>query len=113
MSGMGNFFNLMHNAREMLDKAKAAKASLAGKTVEGEAGAGMVPAAMNGAGELVGLRFDRASVNPDDLEMLGDLIVSAVADARRKAESLRTEALREMTGGLDLSALGLDPNGLL
>ena len=113
MTGMGNLFDLMRNAREMLDKAKAAKTSLAGITVGGEAGGGMVTAIMNGTGELMELRFDKTAMNADDLEMLGDLIVSAVSDARRKAEAARADALRDMAGGVDLSKLGIDLGGLL
>lgn len=105
-------FGFMKNAKDMMEKAKSMQADLARQAVEGSAGAGMATATMNGAGELTGLRLDKSVVNPDDIEMLADLVVAAVADARRKAEDLRREMLAKMAGGVDLSALGLDKTGL-
>ena len=110
--GMGNMFDFMKNAKGMMEKAKTAQAELAGQRVEGSAGAGLVTATMNGAGELVGLRLEKVAVNPDDVEMLADLIVAAVADGKRKADGLRQEMLAKIAGGVDLSALGLDKAGL-
>lgn len=112
MSGMGNLFDMMKNARQMMDKAKVAQAELAKKTAEGTAGAGLVTARVNGLGELVGLELDKAAVNPDDTEMLASLVVAAVADARKKAEAFRADAMKELTGGVDLSSLGLNIPGL-
>ncbi|MCL2000492.1 MAG: YbaB/EbfC family nucleoid-associated protein [Planctomycetes bacterium] len=108
---MGDLLGLMRNARQMLDKAKAAQADLATRLSEGTAGAGLAIATMNGLGELVGLKIDPAAIDPEDTEMLASLIVSAVTDARKKTCALRAEALREATGGMDLSALGLDLTG--
>ena len=113
MSGMGNLFDMMKNARQMMEKAKEVKADLAKRTAEGNAGAGMVTATVNGVGDLVGLKIDPAAVTPDDTEMLADLVVAAVADARNKADALRADAMREMTGGIDLSSLGIDLNGMM
>jgi DNA-binding YbaB/EbfC family protein len=113
MAGIGDMFSMMKNAKQMMEKAKELKADLARRTAEGNAGAGMVSATMTGAGDLVALKIDRAAVTPDDPEMLADLVLAAVADARKKADALRADALREMTGGLDLSALGIDPSSLL
>ena len=113
MTGMGNLFDMMKNARQMMEKAKEAKADLAKRTAEGNAGAGMVTATVNGVGDLIGLKIDPAAVTPPDPEMLSDLVVAAVADARNKADALRADALREMTGGIDLSSLGIDLNGIM
>lgn len=112
MTGMGDMFNLMRNAKQMMSKAKEMQSDLAKHTAVGEAGAGMVTATVNGLGELVGLRFDKAAVNPDDPDMLADLIIAAVADARKKANEFKNESIREATGGIDLSALGIDIPGL-
>ncbi len=111
MSGMGNLFELMRNAKQMMEKAKTAQADLAKQLSEGTSGAGMVTATVNGLGELVGLKFDPAAINPDDPEMLADLTVAAVADARKKSLAIRNDALKDVAGGIDLSALGIDlPN---
>ena len=112
MSGMGDLFTLMKNAKQMMEKAKAAQADLAQKTVAGQAGAGLVVAKVNGLGELLDIDFDICVVNPGDVEMLTELIVAAVADARQKTADARSGALDQLTGGIDLSALGIDKSGL-
>ena len=109
MTGMGNLFDMMKNAKQMMEKAKEAQGELAKKTAEGSSGAGMVTATVNGLGELVALKFDPAAITPDDPEMLADLVVAAVADGRKKANAFRGEAMKGLTGGLDLSSLGIDP----
>lgn len=111
MSGMGNLFDLMKNAKQAVGKAKEIQAGLIGKTVQGAAGADMVVATVNGIGELVGLKIDKSAITPDDPEMLSDLIIAAVADARQKADQLRADAMREVTGGIDLSSLGIELPG--
>ena len=113
MGGIGNLFEMMKNAKQMMEKAKEAKEVLAKKTAEGGAGAGLVYATVNGLGELISLKFEPVVVNPDDPEMLADLIVAAVADARKKAESLRADAMRDLTGGVDLSSLGIDLGSIM
>lgn len=112
MTGMGNLFEMMRNARQMMEKAKEAQAELAKHVVEGSAGAGLVTATVNGIGELIGLRFDKSIIDPEDPEMLSDLIVAAVADARKKTEDLRKDMLKDLAGGVDLSSLGIDLPGL-
>ncbi len=113
MSGLGNMFDLMKNAREMMGKAKEMQAEMAKETARGEAGAGMVTATVNGLGELVGLKFEASAIDPNDPEMLADLTIAAVADARKKINDIRQEKVREMTGGVDLSALGIDLGGMM
>ncbi len=113
MSGMGSLFDMMKNAKQMIDKAKSAQSELAKQTAAGSAGAGLVNATVNGLGELIGLTFDRAAITPDDPEMLADLVIAAVADARKKVNGMRGEAMKDLTGGLDLSSLGIDPASLL
>ena len=112
MGGMGNLFDMMKNARQMMEKAKEAQAGLAKKTAEGSSGAGMVAATVNGLGELVGLKFEPSAIDPSDPEMLADLVIAAVADARKKANAMRGDAMKELTGGMDLSSLGIDLGSL-
>lgn len=113
MGGIGNLFDMMKNARQMMEKAKEAQAALARQSAEGSAGAGMVAATVNGLGELIGLRFAPEAVDPSDPEMLADLVIAAVADARKKANAMRGEAMKNLAGGVDLSALGIDLGGML
>lgn len=87
------------------DMAKAQEA-LAEETVEGSAGGGVVTAQVTGAGELRAVRIDPSVVDPDDVEMLEDLVVAAVTDGLRKARELHEERLGTLTGGIDLGALG-------
>lgn len=112
MSGLGNLFDLMKNAKQMMEKAKTAQAELAKRTAEGVAGAGLVQATISGTGDLIGLKLDKSIITPDDPEMLVDLILAAVADARKKVNALRGDALKDVAGGVDLSAFGLDVNNL-
>ncbi len=109
---IGGMFDLMKNAKQMMEKAKDAQAELAKQTVEGSSGAGLVTATMNGAGDLIGLGFDASVVNPEDPEMLSDLIISAVADARKKLMAMRSDMFDKVSGGVDLSSLGIDKSAL-
>ncbi len=113
MTGMGNLFDMMKNAKQMVDKAKDLQSEMAKKRATGSAGAGLVRATVNGMGDLLELKLEPAAITPDDPEMLADLVVSAVADARKKIADERQDAMREMTGGVDLSQLGIDLNGLV
>lgn len=76
------------------------------KTVEASAGGGMVVATANGAGEIVSIRIERELVNPDDIEMLQDLIVAAVNEALRRAKEMVQEDMAKLTGGLNIPNLG-------
>ncbi|MDR1612763.1 MAG: YbaB/EbfC family nucleoid-associated protein [Planctomycetota bacterium] len=113
MSGVGDLWDLLRNTGDIVEKAKSAQAGLAKLNAEGQAGAGLVTARVNGLGDLVGIEFDRSVVNPDDVELLSDLVIGAVADARRKSAELRSQAIAELTGGMDLSAFGLDMGNLM
>jgi hypothetical protein len=76
------------------------------KTVEASAGGGMVVATANGALEIVSLRIEKDVVNPDDIEMLQDLVVAAVNEALRRAQQMISEDMKKVTGGLNLPGLG-------
>lgn len=113
MGGIGNLFEMMKNAKQMMEKAKEAQASLAKQSAQGSAGAGMVSATVNGLGELVALKFEPGVVDPDDPEMLADLVIAAVADAKKKVDAMRGDAMKDLAGGVDLSSLGIDLGGLM
>jgi nucleoid-associated protein EbfC len=73
--------------------------------VEGSAGGGMVKATMNGHKELLGVTIDKEAVDPDDVEMLQDLVVAAVNEAARKVDEEMQGQLGAMTGGMNIPGL--------
>ncbi len=99
---------MMKRVQQMTGRVGAMQNELKQKTVEGMAGGGMVKAKMNGAGDLIGLEIEKDVVDPEDPEMLADLILAAVGAARKQVQDLRAEQMKQMTGGLDLSSLGID-----
>jgi DNA-binding YbaB/EbfC family protein len=94
-------FDLLASAQEAL----AAQAEAAQQTVEGTAGGGVVKVAMTGAGEITAITLAPEVVDPDDIEMLQDLILAALRDAAVKVTDLQREALGAL-GQLDLGSLG-------
>ncbi len=111
MPGMPNLQNIILQAQQMQNEMQRAQESLADAEVTGTAGGGLVTAVVAGAGELKSLRIDPSVVDPSDVTMLEDLILAAVADARRQAEELASSTMNSVAGGLagslDLSSLGL------
>ncbi len=99
--------NMMKQVQQMQEDMFAAQAQLAEITVDGTAGGGMVKATVTGTGDLISIELSPDVVDPDDIEMLQDLVVAAVADANRAAQALQSERMGGVTGGIDLSAFGL------
>ncbi|MBS29372.1 MAG: YbaB/EbfC family nucleoid-associated protein [Alphaproteobacteria bacterium] len=99
---MKNLGQLMKQAQEMQAKMAEMQERLAEITIEGTAGAGMVTVALNGKGEMKGLKIDPALMNPDEAEIVEDLIIAAHADAKAKSEQRMADEMKELTGGLDL-----------
>jgi len=99
---MKNIGQMLKQAQQMQSKMAEMQERLAGMTVEGVSGAGLVKVTMNGKGEMKGLKVDPSLINPGEGEILEDLIVAAHADAKAKAETMTAEAMKELTGGLEL-----------
>ena len=99
---MKNLGNLMKQAKEMQSKMANMQAELEHHEVTGQSGAGMVTVTPNCKGEMRKLQVDSSLVDPEDKEVMEDLIVAAHADARSKADAYSAEKMKEMTGGLDL-----------
>jgi len=78
---------------------------LAAKTVEASAGGGMVTAVVNGKYELISLKIEKDVVNPDDVEMLQDLIVAALNEAIRKSQEMAQAEMAKLTGGINIPGL--------
>jgi DNA-binding YbaB/EbfC family protein len=99
--------NMMKQVQKMQADMLAAQEALAAMEVEGSAGGGMVKAVVTGGGELRSVSISPDVVDPDDIEMLEDLVVAAVSEAMRASQELQSESMGGVTGGLDLSAFGL------
>lgn len=99
---MKNIAGLMKQAAQMQQKMEELQTRLSELTLEGAAGAGMVTITLNGKGEMKGVCIDPKLLDPNDAEMVQDLIVAAHADAKRKLEALAAEEMQKMTGGLNL-----------
>lgn len=104
LKGLGNLPGLLSKAREMQDKMKAMQEELAKRQVVAEAAGGMVQATVNGRMELVKLRIDKSRIDPNDTEMLEDVIVAAVAAAQNKAAETAKEQMQKMA-----SEIGIPP----
>jgi DNA-binding YbaB/EbfC family protein len=97
---------MMKQVQKMQADMAAAQDALAEETVEGSAGGGMVKVVVSGAGEVRSVRIAPEVVDPDDVEMLEDLVLAAVGDGLRRAQDLAAERMGGLTGGLDLGGLG-------
>ena len=100
-----NMNNLMKQAQQMQKRMLDIQEELATRTVEATVGGGMVIAVANGQQELVSLTISPEVVDPDDIEMLEDLIVAAVNEARHQAQELMTQEMSKLTGGVKIPGL--------
>lgn len=103
MKGMGNLGNLgslMKQAKKLQEDLERAQTEIAQLKVEATAGGGMVTATVNGRGELQQLKLEKEVVDPEDIEMLVDLVIAAVQEAQRKAQEATQERLGPLTQGM-------------
>jgi hypothetical protein len=98
---------LLKQAQKMQEKIQQVQDELSNLKVEGTAGGGMVTAVANGKQELLEIHFDKQVVDPEDTEMLEDLVVAAVNQAMAKAQELANEEMSKAAGGM----LGNLPGG--
>ena len=104
--------DLFGRMMEMQQKMAAAQDALGERTVTAEVGGGMVKVTANGKGRVTRIAIEPTAVDPDDLEMLEDLVISGVNKALEEAEALREQEMRKTAGsmlppGLDLGGMGL------
>jgi hypothetical protein len=100
--GMGN---LMKQARQMQEKVAKLQEEAASRTVEASAGGGMVNVTANGAGDILSVKIEKQVVDPEDVEMLEDLVRAACNEASRKGRELVAEEMKKLTGGLNIPGL--------
>ena len=102
---MGNIQQLMQQAQRMQQQMAQKQAELAEKTVTAQSGGGMVTATVNGAHELLELSIDPDVIDPDEKEMLEDMVVAAVNQAMQQAEEMAQQELGKLTGGMNIPGL--------
>ncbi|AZR74390.1 nucleoid-associated protein [Anoxybacter fermentans] len=96
---------MMKQLQQMQAKMMKLQEEIAKKTVEATAGGGAVKVVANGKLEIVDINIDPDAVDPDDVEMLEDLVLAAVNEALRKVQELNTNELSKLTGGLNIPGL--------
>lgn len=104
VKGLGD---MMKQMQKMQAKMEEIQKGLEEKQVEGSAGGGMVKVIVNGKQEILSVKIEKEVVNPDDVEMLEDLIVAATNQAREKAQELQAEEMSKLTGGIKIPGLNL------
>ncbi len=102
MGGMGG---LMKQAQKMQGRILKVQEEMAEKTIEASAGGGMVTVIANGRQEIVSIKVEKEVVDPDDVEMLEDLILAAVNDALKKSQQMMAEEMQKITGGMNIPGL--------
>ncbi|HYE50243.1 MAG TPA: YbaB/EbfC family nucleoid-associated protein [Azospirillaceae bacterium] len=99
---MKNIGQMMKQAQQMQAKMQEMQAKLGEMEATGQSGAGMVTVVVNGKGELRRIKLDKSVVDPEDTEVLEDLILAAFNDAKTKVESQIAEETAKLMGGLKL-----------
>lgn len=99
------FGNLMRQAQEMQKRLAEMQSELAEKRVEASAGGGMVTVVANGKNEIISVKIDPEVANPEELDMLQDLVTAAVNEALRKVQEMIAEEMTKITGGIRIPGL--------
>ncbi len=104
MAGM-NMQEMMKQARKMQEQLAAAQESMKDVTVDASAGGGMVKASVNGDLELVSVTIDPDALDPEDVDLLQDMIVAAVNEAIRGVSEVASKQMSSITGGLNIPGM--------
>jgi hypothetical protein len=99
---MKNLGNMLKQAQELQSKMADMQAKLSDVELDGSAGGGMVTVTVNGKGEMRRVKIDPALVDPNEVEILEDLLVAAANDAKARVEARVQEEMGKLTGGLNL-----------
>ena len=102
MKGMGN---MMKQAQKLQTKMLKLQEELAGKRVEATSGGGMIKVVANGRQQILSIQIEKEVVDPDDVEMLQDLMLAAVNDALAKAQDMVSGEMGKLTGGMNIPGL--------
>lgn len=105
MRGMGNMQNMMKQMQKMQKKMAEAQDQLGEERIEGTAGGGMVTVIVSGHKEVLEVNIKEEVVDPEDIEMLQDLVLAATNDALKKAEELTNNTMGQFTKGMNLPGM--------
>ena len=105
MKGIPNMGQIMKQAQQFQSKMAKLQEELNRRTVEASAGGGMVTVMANGAQEILSIRIDPEVVDPDDLEMLQDLVMAAVNDALSRAKEMVNQEMGQLTKGMNIPGM--------
>lgn len=103
--GMGNMQKMMKQVQKMQADMARMQEELGTREVEGTAGGGMVTVVVNGKQEVMSIKIKPEAVDPDDVEMLEDMVLAAVKEAMRKSQDMVTEEMGKITGGMKIPGL--------
>lgn len=101
----GNMNNILKQAQKLQKQMEDMKEQIEKNTVEASAGGGAVTAVVNGKKQVIEISIKKEVVDPDDVEMLQDLIVAAINEAVNKAEKMMNEEMAKVTGGFNIPGL--------
>lgn len=102
---MGSMGNMMKQAQKLQNKMMKLQEELGERTVEASSGGGMIKVVANGKQQVVSVNIEKEVVDPDDVEMLEDLIIAAVNEALGKAQEMVSGEMSKLTGGLNIPGL--------
>jgi len=102
---MKNLGNIMNQAKMMQERLAQIQEEMAARTVEASSGGGMVTVVANGRQEVLSIKIETEVVNPQEVEMLQDLVLAAVNDVLRKAQEMMAQEMAKVTGGLKIPGL--------
>lgn len=102
---MKGYGNMMKQAQKLQSKMLQLQEELGDKTVEAGSGGGMVKVTANGRQQIVAIQIEKEVVDPEDVEMLQDLVLSAVNEALAKSQEMVSEEMSKLTGGLKIPGL--------
>lgn len=105
MRGMGNMQNMMKQMQKMQKKMAQAQEELGEQKIEGTAGGGMVTVIVSGHKEVLEVNIKEEVVDPEDIEMLQDLVLAATNDALKKADELTNQTMGQFTKGMNLPGM--------
>ena len=102
MKGIPNMGNIMKQAQQFQSRMAKLQQELGQKTIEATSGGGMVTVVVNGQQEVLSIKIDPEVVDPEDIDMLQDLVLAAVNDGLARAKKMVNDEMGKLTGGLNL-----------
>ncbi|HEV8228279.1 MAG TPA: YbaB/EbfC family nucleoid-associated protein [Methylomirabilota bacterium] len=104
---MKGFGNIMKEAQKLQQQMEALQAEVGKKKVDATSGGGMVTVEANGKQEILSIKIDREVINPDDAQMLEDLVLAACNEALRKSRDMVQAEMGKLTAGLKIPGMGM------